>query len=172
MKKPSNRLSTTRRRFLKLAALTVGATAVGGGWHAYDLQVTRKDVWVPALPPAWEGTRVLHLSDMHRGPFVQDFYLEKVMEQARGLSYDLVALTGDFIAWSSGYADGLKPLLSNLNAPLAPGQCWETTSTTRPGSRAPCSPRHQRAVESSTRSTPRAKPVACRVDEWSRGTRT
>lgn len=118
MKKPTNRFSTTRRRLLKLAALAIGGAAVGGSWHAYDLQVTRKDVWVPALPSAWEGTRLLHLSDIHRGPFVKDFYLEKVMEQARGLSYDMVALTGDFISWNSEYAKGLQPLLSNLNAPL------------------------------------------------------
>ncbi|HLV78151.1 MAG TPA: metallophosphoesterase [Marinobacter sp.] len=49
---------------------------------------------VPALPPAFEGFRILHLTDLHVDMDEQN--LEAVIRQISPLSYDLCVLTGDY----------------------------------------------------------------------------
>jgi uncharacterized protein len=61
------------------------------------LEVNRLPVPVRDLPAAFEGFRVVQLSDLHCGPKVTDDYLAEAVDRALAERPDLIVLTGDFI---------------------------------------------------------------------------
>jgi predicted MPP superfamily phosphohydrolase len=60
-----------------------------------DLRLIRIEIELPKLPPAFDGMRLLHLSDLHvefAGALAQ-----RTIDLAQDLRPDMIALTGDFI---------------------------------------------------------------------------
>jgi predicted MPP superfamily phosphohydrolase len=92
-----------RRQFVQRGAARAGlggAAAVGGytwGVEPFWLDLVRRDLPVADLPPALEGARLAHLSDLHVGPRVRDDYLVDVLRRTAALRPDFVAITGDLI---------------------------------------------------------------------------
>jgi len=62
----------------------------------FSLAVRRYQVEIHALPPAFEGFTILHLSDLHDKEFGSAG--EELINVIRRESFDLVALTGDLVA--------------------------------------------------------------------------
>jgi predicted MPP superfamily phosphohydrolase len=61
------------------------------------LRVVRLHIAVPALPAAWEGVRIAHLTDFHAGgPGVPTELLWRARRAALDFQPDVIALTGDF----------------------------------------------------------------------------
>jgi uncharacterized protein len=75
-----------------LVALAVGALAALRG-----PKVVRIDVPIVGLHPDLEGFRIVQISDLHVGRTIGERYVRRVVELARALSPDLVALTGDMV---------------------------------------------------------------------------
>jgi predicted MPP superfamily phosphohydrolase len=80
-----------------LAMVETGARLVGlhqrGLRNALDVELVSRSVSLPSLPPAFDGYRILHLSDTHL-----DTLPELVAVATRllvGVEVDLLALTGD-----------------------------------------------------------------------------
>jgi len=109
------------------AAATTVATVIGAGLFAYAhwweprrVQMERLTLAVAntqgRLPK--EGLRILHLSDTHyQGDRRRDREKSKrILELARGLEYDLLIHTGDFIHYDSG-REAVFRLLDALPAP-------------------------------------------------------
>lgn len=84
----------------------------------FQVRVRRTTVRLAGLPPSLEGLTILHLSDLHCGPWVADAHLRRGLEVARGLGADLAVLTGDFVSVSAWYAPRLARMLQGLSAPL------------------------------------------------------
>jgi uncharacterized protein len=88
-----------RRRFLRQAAAVLPASAVAAGAAAMTGNDTTRIVHVPltfrALPPALDGLRILHLSDLHLGAGRCAADLEALLDSLRGDPPDLIVLTGD-----------------------------------------------------------------------------
>lgn len=90
-----------RRRFL----YTIGVGIVGAGLtygyatqvEPFWLRVRRRPMPMPDLPEALDGKTLLHVSDVHIGPRVDNSYLARVMRTAQRLKPDMVAITGDMI---------------------------------------------------------------------------
>lgn len=82
------------------------------------LAITRVDVVLPGLPRAFDGLKLLHLSDFHAGPFLDAHSLDDVVAVANELEPDVVCLTGDFITHTIDDAMTLLPALARLRAPL------------------------------------------------------
>ncbi len=62
------------------------------------LEVIRRDIVVPGLPPEFDRLTILQASDLHYDPRTGlTAYLEEVADIANGLSPDIVVFTGDFI---------------------------------------------------------------------------
>ncbi len=109
----------TRRRFLGISALALSgaatAAAVDARWfELHRLEVTRREMPVAGLPAGLGGRMLLHLSDLHIGPLVDDAYVRRTLERARALEPDLVAYTGDFVTMGEGTLaklEALGPLL-------------------------------------------------------------
>lgn len=104
------RWAMTRRAFI----YTMGA-AVIGPFLAYQyatriephwLRVRRRTMAIKGLPAALDGKTLLHLTDIHIGPRVDNDYLARAMRMARDLNPDLVAITGDLIDGDFPVAEG------------------------------------------------------------------
>jgi hypothetical protein len=117
-----------RRRFLKAA---VALAAFGAGTAAYAscieptwVEVTEGDLPVPGLPPAWEGARLAHVTDLHLGPLVPAEYLARCLHRTADLGPDLVVVTGDFVTVGrENYGPRAARLMEGLAPPLGVFAC-------------------------------------------------
>ncbi len=66
--------------------------------RASEVEITRTDVVVDRLPPAFEGYQILHLSDLHSGSWLSRASLSERLAAAGSLAPDLVVFTGDLAA--------------------------------------------------------------------------
>ena len=94
---------------------------MAAGWGLYEAQWVRlREVRVPTgrLPPALDGLRVAHLSDLHVGaPGLNARALRRGAELVRRAAPDLICVTGDLRARRAGDA-ALRRGLGSLEAPL------------------------------------------------------
>jgi predicted MPP superfamily phosphohydrolase len=99
-------------------ALKVTRQYERGVRNAWD--VTRRDLEVPlpGLPAAFDGFRILHLSDLHLDGMPG---LERaILDRVEGCEFDLCVLTGDYRTELHGpigpTMDGLSPLVAGIRS--------------------------------------------------------
>lgn len=109
---PADETLFNYRVFLGIAALTGATLGLGILQTRLGPAITRVDIVLEHLPPAFEGFTIAQISDLHVGPTIGRRFTEKVVNLANGLAPDLIALTGDFI-------DGPVEQLKEDIAPLA-----------------------------------------------------
>lgn len=110
----------TKRRLTLLGAATalgVYATRVEPRW----LRVTRLQLAVPGLPPAFDGYRLVHVADLHLGVATNDDRLPELVATIRDQQPDLIAITGDFF---TGQAVDPCTCCQPLNDLCAPDGVW------------------------------------------------
>src|SRR6516164_10397389 len=93
-----------RREFLRLAGGTTIAVGLGGAMAGYaavlepnNLVVERKQVCLPRLPNAFDGFRIVLLTDLHLHPFTTSRLVRRTVEMSNALKPHLVLLGGDFV---------------------------------------------------------------------------
>jgi predicted MPP superfamily phosphohydrolase len=64
-----------------------------------DFEVTQHEVYVPHLDVAFEGYRLVHVSDIHMGHWITKERLAGVVELVNAQQPELVAITGDFVSY-------------------------------------------------------------------------
>lgn len=82
----------------------------------YDLEVTRHEVFVPNLPPSFDGYRVAFLTDTHVASFHRRAYFREVVAQTNRFDPDLILLGGDFVTFERHIPLMAELLLSGLTA--------------------------------------------------------
>lgn len=96
----------TRRRFLKTSLVSLAGTALAGlGSYAYArdiepswVEVVPVTLRLPRLSSAFDGYRVVHISDIHLGTGVMTAErLAFIVDMVNAQQPDLVAITGDFV---------------------------------------------------------------------------
>lgn len=95
-------VSTSRRAFLGTTTWSMAAipyVMVGQGmWSTlYDFEVTRVPVYLPRLPRAFDGFRIVQISDVHAGSFPDHRPFEEVRRIIDTLKPDMVVVTGDWV---------------------------------------------------------------------------
>jgi predicted MPP superfamily phosphohydrolase len=127
-------LPLTRRSFFKLAvSATSAAIAVDGVFiepnHPQLVEVTLP---LRRLPAAWDGLRVVQLSDFHYDPYFSVVPIRKAIEITNRLAPDMIVLTGDFISSPFSHhnrkaaAAAIEPcaeLLASLRAKIGVWAC-------------------------------------------------
>ena len=107
-----------RRTSVAVIAASVASLAVGM-WQALgEPRVVRVSVPIAGLPPALEGFRIVHLSDIHLGPWKKRRDLARIVEIANRLEPDIVAITGDFVDGTVAFRGRDAKPLKDLNAPV------------------------------------------------------
>lgn len=107
-------------------ALIRGVLKLGGLYgrglrNALAIAVTRHEARLPALPAAFDGLRVLQLSDLHLD--ASEAFVHALAERVRGVEADLTVLTGDFRYRTHG---DWRPALERLERlrPQLPGEVY------------------------------------------------
>lgn len=85
-------------------------------WQQNGLKTQTVDVTSPELPAAFDGLRIVHLSDIHGKEFGTDN--ETLLEKVADLKPDLIAITGDLIDQESQFE--MLPALAEGLAAIAP----------------------------------------------------
>ena len=93
---------------LRSLGLVAGGAALGlltyaAGWEPYAIETVHLDLFAPRLPEAFDGYRVLQVSDLHmRQMGRRERHLEALLRDLPPL--DLVAVTGDMLHTPAGTA--------------------------------------------------------------------
>jgi predicted MPP superfamily phosphohydrolase len=120
--------SPARRQLLEQAAVAVSAlpfvaAAYGLLYGRLDVEVTHPHIRLARLPKAFEGFRIVQLSDFHISPFMTAEEIRRCVTLANGLKADLVALTGDYLADDPTGAGEVVRALAGLRAPYGVFGC-------------------------------------------------
>jgi len=96
-------VSTERRQFLARAAVG-GAGLVAAGFSTYGIRrafappvIDEFAVRLPRLHPAFDGLRIVQVSDIHIGDVLGRDFLKDMVQRCNALQPDLVAVTGDLV---------------------------------------------------------------------------
>lgn len=91
-----------------------------GRRNAADVRVRHHTVRSPAVPPAFEGFTILHLSDLHVD--LNEAAMDRIIELLPGLAYDICVLTGDYRGKTFGpferTLDGLARVRAHVITPV------------------------------------------------------
>ncbi len=104
-------------RPLSIIKSAVGEVARIALTEPFKISVERQEIFLSRLPKALNGFRIVHLSDLHYGPFTDTRHLRRAIEAANDLNPDLIALTGDYISQERIYAAPCAELVGRLHAP-------------------------------------------------------
>ena len=87
-----------------------------GRRNARTLELVEQEVPITALPAAFEGLRLLHLTDLHLD--LDAGIAAAIGARVRPLDYDLCVLTGDYRGWTLGPIAPALAALGRLRAQL------------------------------------------------------
>ncbi len=81
-----------------------------------EFEITERTICLDVLPEAFNGFRVVQLTDIHYGVFLPEDMLRQAVEMVNELEPDLVALTGDFVTYSRAYIEPVAEILSGIES--------------------------------------------------------
>jgi len=126
---PHGRRQFSRRDFLKLfkaAALEFGFLGIGGGVYGYFVEPNRLKVEsvtlkLGRLAPAFHGTKLAQISDIHMGGWMNPERLQRVADAVLAQQPDILLLTGDYLIGHIFNANAEQSLQSlvHILSPLA-----------------------------------------------------
>ncbi|MGA2538145.1 MAG: metallophosphoesterase [Terracidiphilus sp.] len=105
------------------AGLGLYSTAIARHW----IEVTHRDIHLAGLAAAFDGLRIVQLSDIHMDEFTEPFFLREVIEHTNRLQPDLILVTGDFVSSeisSRHFAIGSAWQCANMLTALTCGQVY------------------------------------------------
>jgi hypothetical protein len=101
---------------LRSFALSLTHVARAALTEPYMLSIEHERIRLNRLPKAFDGFRVVQLSDIHHGPFSDREQIERAVETANRLKPDIIALTGDYVSKERQYAAPCAEMLGKLKA--------------------------------------------------------
>src|SRR5262249_51856 len=115
-------ISAERRQFLARAAVG-GAGLVAAGFSAYGVRrafappaIDEVAIRLPRLPRAFDGLRIVQVSDVHIGDVLGRPFLEDMVRRCNALRPDLVAVTGDLVDGPGSQLGPTIPALQGLRS--------------------------------------------------------
>lgn len=112
----------SRSAFLSWLGIGVGSTLFGtmlfGFRNQYNYQVRRVALKFPNLPQSFSGLKVVHISDIHSGSFMNRQAVEKGVAMINGLRPDLILFTGDLVNDRATEMEPYMDVFNQLKAPL------------------------------------------------------
>ena len=112
----------SRSAFLSWLGIVAGGTLFGslvyGFSNKYNYQVKRVQLSYDNLPSAFKGLKILHISDIHSGSFLNKKAVEHGVIMIMKENADLVLFTGDLVNDKATEMDNYKDIFSMVKAPM------------------------------------------------------
>ena len=83
-----------------------------------DPEITDTTLWLRRLPEAYDGLKIVQLTDLHHSLFTPLEEIKRAVHLTNRLRPDLVALTGDYVTFSRDYIWPLAQALGKLRTRL------------------------------------------------------
>jgi predicted MPP superfamily phosphohydrolase len=110
----------SRSAFLSWAGIGVGGTLFGtllyGFGNKYNYQVKKIALDFADLPKAFDGFKIVHISDIHSGSFQNTKAVERGVNMILAEKADLILFTGDLVNDRADEMQEYKAIFSKLNA--------------------------------------------------------
>ena len=105
---------------LGAAAVTMGATFYGIFKGKYDFRVCEESLNFPNLPQAFNGLRIVQISDAHLGSFLDNSFeeVQGALKRINDLNPDVIFFTGDLVNNLAEEAEPWVDYFKQLQAPL------------------------------------------------------
>lgn len=94
---PERRATLARMVSGGVALSGAGVAGVGVATALGKLRIEQVEVTLDKLPPAFDGFRIVQLSDIHVGPTIGREFIEHLVDVVSAEKADLVAITGDLV---------------------------------------------------------------------------
>jgi len=91
--------------------------------EASTLSLEHVKIKLTRLPPALNGFRVIHLSDLHHSRFTGLEHISRAVETANEMKPDLVVLTGDYVSHDADYIAPVADALGKLESKFGTYAC-------------------------------------------------
>lgn len=119
----SNEKKITRSQFIARAGLVAGSVPfvmLSRGLYsgAYNYQVRRVNLVLPNLPEAFDGLKVLQISDVHTGSFFDKDAVYKGIQLIKEQKAHVAVFTGDFVNNKTEEAYEWADMFSEIKAPM------------------------------------------------------
>jgi predicted MPP superfamily phosphohydrolase len=112
----------TRRKFLYGGIMATTSLAVvgcvGGIMSRNNVEITKKTIALPNLPPEFKGTTITLASDIHSGPYMDVDEMKSIVQLINDLKSDIILLPGDFVSTHLNELPPAVEALSGLHAPM------------------------------------------------------
>lgn len=120
---PNNPAGMTRLKFLNYLGLGIGAAFVGTAiWGvvkgAHNYQIKRRTLSIKGLPKAFEGLRIVQISDVHSGSFWSREAVARGIDMIKAEKADMVFFTGDLVNDRSDEVLPWMDLFGQIKAPM------------------------------------------------------
>ncbi len=91
-----------RRRFVSQVALGIAAIPFSSLLYGifigkYNFKVIKQNVFFPDLPSAFDGLKILQISDIHSGSFGETHKIQEAIDLINEQEFDLFLFTGDIV---------------------------------------------------------------------------
>jgi predicted MPP superfamily phosphohydrolase len=118
----------SRLKFLNYVALGMAALPFAGFVYgmirgAFNYTVHRVKVTLPNLPSAFNGFRIVQISDIHSGSFASTTHVEEAVKLILKQQADVIFFTGDLV---NNEATEMQPFMDVLNKLKAPFGVFST----------------------------------------------
>ncbi len=115
------RFDKSKRTFVGNATRTLAWMSFGaltyGTYHENRVpEISRVILSYSGLHPDLCGFRVVHVTDIHAGPFISFDSIARTVSMVNALKPDLIVLTGDYVNDNPSYVTGCVRLLDGLEA--------------------------------------------------------
>lgn len=113
----------SRSRFLQYMGYITGGLVMGTMFTGmfkwvYQFNVVREKIKIPGLPKAFNGLKIVQVSDMHLGSWTSEKPLEQAVDMVNKMKPDLILFTGDLVNYATKEAYRFEETLRKLNAPM------------------------------------------------------
>ena len=111
-----------RSTFLSWLGLAVGGSLLGtlmyGFGNKYRYQLKRVPLQYANLPAGFKGMKIVHISDIHSGSFMDKAAVERGVSRIMQEKPDLILFTGDLVNDRHDEMNDYIDVFSKLNAPM------------------------------------------------------
>lgn len=106
----------SRRRFVSLIGMGVAAIPFAGMiygmlWGRYNYRVVKHTLYFDDLPQAFDGYRVVHISDIHSGSFDNAEKVQYGIDMINAQHADVIFFTGDLV---NNKAEEMRPWIAHF----------------------------------------------------------